>query len=305
VQRRLLAAGIGVPREELASYGPGTEAGVRAFQRRRGLRDDGVCGKQTWAALVEAGYRLGDRMLYRHAPMLRGDDVVELQRRLSALGFDAGKVDGIFGQQTERALVEFQRNAGLVTDAIAGPATVRALRQVGERGAPVAEVREREALRERPRTLTGRHVVVAESGGLHALVRAVERQLTHAGAAVSVIQHPDGSEQAVVANAAGADVFVGLALDPEADGCWTAYFAGFGGESPGGRRLAELAQETVPGALGVKDGGARGMSLPVLRETRMPAVVCDLGPPAAVVERQAEAAVALRQALTRWAEAPC
>jgi N-acetylmuramoyl-L-alanine amidase len=301
----LLATGATLPSTELGRYGEPTVEAVRAFQRQRGLRDDGVCGKQTWAALVEAGYQLGDRMLYRHAPMLRGDDVADLQRRLSALGFDAGKVDGIFGQQTERALLEFQRNAGLTVDAICGPATVRALFQLGQRGEPVAGVRERQALRDQPRTLTQRQIVLAESGGLGGFVRAVERELQQAGALVTVIQHPDGSEQAAGANAVGAEVFVGLALDPAADGCWTAFFSGFGGESPGGRRLAELAQELLPTALGVKDAGVRGMSLPVLRETRMPAVVCELGPPAAVVERGAAAATALRRALARWAEAPC
>ena len=38
-------------------------------------RRDGVCGPQTWSALVEAGFRLGDRLLYHRRPMLRGDDV--------------------------------------------------------------------------------------------------------------------------------------------------------------------------------------------------------------------------------------
>ena len=96
-----------------AQFGAGTEAAVRAFQEPRGLRVDGICGDETWASLVEAGYRLGDRLLYHRAPMLRGDDVAELQRLLGGLGFDAGRVDGIFGPDTAAALVEFQRNAGL------------------------------------------------------------------------------------------------------------------------------------------------------------------------------------------------
>ena len=39
-----------------------------------------------------------------------GDDVAELQQRLSALGFDSGRVDGIFGDLTSAALGEFQRD---------------------------------------------------------------------------------------------------------------------------------------------------------------------------------------------------
>ena len=44
------------------------------------------------------------RMLYHRVPMMRGDDVAELQRQLNALGFDAGTIDGIFGPGTRRAI---------------------------------------------------------------------------------------------------------------------------------------------------------------------------------------------------------
>ena len=70
-------------------------------------------GPDTWRALVEAGYRLGDRLLYARVPMMRGDDVAELQRRLDALGFPIGKVDGIFGGDTLAGLLEFQASRRL------------------------------------------------------------------------------------------------------------------------------------------------------------------------------------------------
>ena len=88
---------------------------------------DGICGQQTWNTLVEAGFRLGDRFIYRRTPMLRGDDVAELQQRLCTLGFDTGRVDGIFGDATSEALCEFQRNVGLPVDGIVGGATLREL----------------------------------------------------------------------------------------------------------------------------------------------------------------------------------
>ena len=86
VQHRLTAILPGTPVDADGIFGPATRAALEAFQRLRGLRVDGVCGPQTWNTLVEAGFRMGDRFLYRRTPMLRGDDVAELQQRLCTPG---------------------------------------------------------------------------------------------------------------------------------------------------------------------------------------------------------------------------
>lgn len=288
-------------------YGAATTAAVRAFQRDRGLRVDGFLGHQTWSALVEAGYRPGERLLYHSQPMLRGDDVADLQRRLGDLGFDGGRVDGIFGPDTLRAVVDFQRNAGLVADGIVGPVTMQALQRLRSRGEgnPVAGVREREALRSRSATVHGRRVAVGEEGGLDALARTVERALSHAGASPTVLHHPDPGQLAQLANAIGADAYIGLSLDPELNGVATAFYAGHGYESPGGRQLAALVQAELTTTLAVPDLGVAGMAVPVLRETRMPAVVCSIGPPRVLVEGAVDVANALTRGYLAWSEAPC
>lgn len=278
------------------------------FQSERGLRPDAVCGRQTWSALVEAGWRLGDRLVYRRNPMLRGDDVAELQRRLGGLGFDAGRVDGIFGDNTAAALAEFQRNSGLTVDGICGPATLGALQRLGSSrtvGDPVAQVREREAIRRGGAGLRDRWVAVGHTGGLDAVATAVGRALRTAGADVLILWDPDGSAQAVAANEADVDAYLGLALAPDREGLSTAFYSGFRYESPAGRQLAGLVQEAAVAALGVPDLGIHGMSLPVLRETRMPAVVCEIAPAVAVVQRMAELAAAIEGAVTAWAGRPC
>jgi len=307
LQHRLGCLGHQTTDDQPGTFGPATEAAVRSFQHRRGLRVDGMCGSQTWAALVEAGWRLGDRLLYLRQPMLRGDDVADLQRTLGSLGFDAGRVDGIFGSDTKRALDEFQRNIGIVVDGVCGPGTLDMFERFGPAGAdrqPVAAVRELEMLRRAPRTLQGRRVVLGDGGGMHAVLSATERVLKEAGAEVIVVHRPDQSEQAAEANAAGGHVFLGLRLEAGGDGCSSAHYAGHRYESAGGRRLAELVQSMVPKAVGIGDGGVRGMAIPVLKETRMPAVVCELGPPSCVVAHTAELAEALGAVLAAWAASP-
>jgi N-acetylmuramoyl-L-alanine amidase len=272
-----------------------------AFQAARGLRVDCLCGDQTWAAIVEAGYRLGDRRLYQRKPMMRGDDVADLQRRLGALGFDAGKVDGIFGPDTAGGLADFQRNAGLTVDGIFGPDELQVFERLGQRGTGlVAELREVAALRWSQRSLDRLRVAVAERGGLDALASALGRALSRHGAETVVLHHPDGSELAQQSNAAGVEVFIEIASLGSVAGCGCAYYQGYSTASPAGKDLAERIQARLPGALGVEALGTSGMAIPALRETRMPAVVCETGPTHLLVERAPVFVAAVVDSLDAW-----
>jgi len=70
---------------------------------------------------------LGDRVLARGS---RGDEVAELQKRLSMLGYVVGPIDGIFGPQTQARVRLFQKEHGLVIDGIAGPKTISELKRL-------------------------------------------------------------------------------------------------------------------------------------------------------------------------------
>ena len=166
--------------------------------------------------------------------------MAELQAgALGMLGFDAGRVDGIFGPQTE-ALRDFQRNAGLTTDGVwCGDVSPASSTSAGRRGSTnVAGVRERETLRSQPPVLSGRRIVVGEAGGLDVLASALDRLLQDAGAVVAVLHHPHPSVQAVKADDFGADLYIGLALTDESSEA--AYYCTAGFESAGGRQLAAL-----------------------------------------------------------------
>jgi lipoprotein-anchoring transpeptidase ErfK/SrfK len=57
----------------------------------------------------------------------RGGAVLDLQRRLGALGYWSGSGDDTFGPLTEQAVTAFQKVEGLTADGVAGPATRAAL----------------------------------------------------------------------------------------------------------------------------------------------------------------------------------
>lgn len=304
VQARLVACGFDALSDPVGTFGSSTKAAVESFQRQRGLKIDGVVDQGTWNTLVEAGYGLGDRLLYRSQPMLRGDDVADLQTRLCSLGFDTGRVDGIFGDTTAHALAEFQRNVSLRVDAMAGPDTVAELVRVSSRHQTselVTMVRERELRRSSAPTLRGQHIGVAETGGLGTIAASLNRRLASAGARVTIVHSPDETDQAAEANRAGVDLLLTLRVSPHLEGCTTAYYSGYSYQSTTGQLVAESIATNVLPLLG-GTASVQGMTLPILRETQMPAVLVELGPVDAVVERTAQLADALVSGITTWVE---
>jgi peptidoglycan hydrolase-like protein with peptidoglycan-binding domain len=57
----------------------------------------------------------------------QGTDVLNLQLALSYLGYIVGPLDGIYGEETQNAVRNFQRDEGLIPDGIAGEQTYSAL----------------------------------------------------------------------------------------------------------------------------------------------------------------------------------
>ena len=299
LQRRLALIGYSTGGDH-QDFGTATETSLRQFQSDRGLVVDGICGSQSWNALVEADHRLGDRLLYYRAPMMRGDDVAELQRRLGQLGFDAHWIDGILGPRTQAAIRQFQQNVGLPADGVVGRSTVEALDRL-TRGAAdevtISEVREHERLRHQPSRVEGRRIVIGDTGELPVIAQAVARRLRQAGAEVLSFSTPDLSHQARTSNQWNGDMYLGVTL--AVDNLGVSYFATRGFESVGGRALAQRCSAALAPLL-PEPTPARAMRLPILRETRMPAVWCRLGPGSIVVPRTPGIAQALAEAVTDW-----
>ena len=281
IQDRLSALGFPSTDDPLGTFASATVAAVQAFQEAKGLTTDGIVGPDTWRALVAAGYRLGQRLLYHRVPMMRGDDVADLQRRLNSLGFDTGKVDGIFGPDTLHGLLDFQHNRGMAEDGIAGSLVaaeldliVRATQKPGRE-----TVRERQWVRELPTTVAGQRIYVdafcrtdEESAATWRAATTFGRIIQDLGGLVtfsrSVDTAPPERVRALRANRLGVDFIVSFSAPAEpADGVF--YFA-----SPHSSSRAGAAIAAAIGA--VFDLPCRGRAIPMLKDTRAPAVVIAL-----------------------------
>jgi len=256
-------------------------------------------------AIIEAGWTLGDRLLMITAPNLRGEDVAELQRILARLGFDCGRVDGIFGPDTAAALQDFQRNSGLPDDGICGSDTVSALdvltRHTGS-GPGVVMVRQVAAVTSGRRSLGHLRIVIGEFGGLGALARQITTALRQHSASATLVGDPDSSTHASLANRYRADLYIGF----EATHDHTSriqYYSVPGFESAAGHSLSEQLADGVLHPFRRSDIEVRGARLPILRETRMPAVLWQLGPTSNIIAHTPTIVRGVVLAVENWVRA--
>jgi peptidoglycan hydrolase-like protein with peptidoglycan-binding domain len=77
-----------------------------------------------WAEVINAGEPTPEPALSNGS---QGEKVAELQKRLQALGYYTGEIDGQFGPGTREAVVAFQKNNGLDADGLAGTETLKVL----------------------------------------------------------------------------------------------------------------------------------------------------------------------------------
>lgn len=88
------------------------------------------------------------RELHVTTPMMSGQDVLDVQQRLIALGYAPGIADGVYGATTASAIGAFQAAQGLTVDGIVGPQTQAALTSAGGVAQPTSSTKGLAALAE-------------------------------------------------------------------------------------------------------------------------------------------------------------
>lgn len=128
-QKRLNASGAKLAQDGI--FGPRTQAAVRQFQSKNGLKVDGIVGPQTRAAL--RAYDGGGSGALR--PGMENQATNYLQRALNVRGHTLD-VDGKYGPRTTEAVRAFQREHGLNPDGVFGPQTFEAMRRTNGGASP-------------------------------------------------------------------------------------------------------------------------------------------------------------------------
>jgi N-acetylmuramoyl-L-alanine amidase len=269
---------------------------IRSFQQERGLHVTGILNDATIHAFEEARWKLGDRSLYLQPhSLMHGDDVAGLQSRLTEMGFNSGRVDGIYGLRTEAAVKDFQRSVGIAVDGRCGPATIIALirlTKVVSGGAP-AQLRESAARRNRGPALANKVIVIDpgsdqdEAEIVYDIAQRIEGRLLALGASVFLTRGPKNSpsqgDRIVFANSNSADLVISLHTDKhsnsQAHGVSTYYYGNdaHGIHSVVGERFASLVQRELCARTDLQNCRTHAKIWDLLRLTQAPAVRIDLG----------------------------
>ena len=284
-------------------YGGCTEDAVKKFQQNRGLRVSGIIDWETWQELVDAGYKIGDRLLYLKNPPFSGDDVKILQLWLKTLGFYPYNENGIFCQKTHKALLEFQENMNIQDDGIIGKQTLKHLeglqRIITEKKTSnfpyvkpgngtekqttytvIFDYEVPEGKKKDQRSVDAENALICRN-----IIKSCRKDLRGSGFSVILSFKEDSDRSMSVfdrisnANASRGEYLVSINLsyseDSSAHGCSCYYFKGLKSFSNEGFRLANIIQDRLVKGLGLQDCRTHGANYAILKNTEMISVLVE------------------------------
>ncbi|NQE36842.1 peptidoglycan-binding protein [Microcoleus asticus] len=115
------------------------EATIKAFQQlwNKNHPTEEIEAEGLWGPITESCLNRSPAMGFEKAPwddkprnlrlsrpLMEGSDVRKLQQKLKDAGLAISVADGVFGGETDKAVKEFQKQKGLVTDGIVGAKTL-------------------------------------------------------------------------------------------------------------------------------------------------------------------------------------
>ena len=188
-------------------YDSKTRTAVINYQKAVGLQADGICGVKTQTALLgtdavppqatnaptqEPAATPVPTFQIPTATVRRGDtgeNVRLIQQRLIDLGYLNGKVDGVFGSASQKALEAFQSKHGLKVDGTAGSATYAILFSYNALSASAMPTPAPSAIptiapttpTPTPAPITRENVVVIREGTVGDAVKRLQERLTQLG----------------------------------------------------------------------------------------------------------------------------
>jgi len=306
IQQRLKSLNYGLGQGEIDGiFGPETENAVRQFQQDRSISVTGIVDDECWQELVDAGYSIGDRMLYIKEPPFRGDDVKTLQLWLKTLGFFKYNENGIFNKNTHKALIEFQKNMKLSPDGILGGDTLTYLnslkRIINEKKSSnfpfIRDLKNKKKSIERIILDYGEFPSDSQENTKSSLnekmqickniVQSCRDSLKKDGFDVFITfddskkYFPKLFSRIKKANKSKGDLLISINLnycnDPNASGSSCYYFEGLKSFSIGGRKIAELIQDKLIKNLNMADCRVHGTSYAILKSTNMTSVLVEPG----------------------------
>ncbi len=107
-------------------FGPATQSAVKEFQFVHHIKVDGIAGPITLGRLYSS-----DPITYQQftaTKLIQGDkgeQVRQLQEKLSRLGYYSFPIDGSFGPITQRAVRDYQQKNGFKVNGVAGPTILK------------------------------------------------------------------------------------------------------------------------------------------------------------------------------------
>ena len=153
LQQQLAQLNIAVTPDGI--FGPGTDKAVKTFQTQHDLTPDGIAGPATQAKLQQLlgpshppqppapSQPVPSAPPASDSPQPEPDEpdaspitlkpgtvsleVLEIQKKLQQQNLLNGNLDGDFGSKTKAAIMQFQEQANLIVDGIAGPKVLEAL----------------------------------------------------------------------------------------------------------------------------------------------------------------------------------